>query len=151
MGADGGASGSPPLPDAGGAEQLPVRLDPRLWLYLRKWWWLERNHLPWRRLRIHHHMLRREAFIRFPVQGNVLESLDAGRLDIGRHTLFEPQCWLTTSERGRIEIGEGCFFNIGAMVAAERSVTIGDHVMFANGCFVGDAEHRYDDPDLPVT
>ena len=23
--------------------------------------------------------------------------------------------------------------------------------MFANGCFVGDAEHRYDDPDTPVT
>ena len=23
--------------------------------------------------------------------------------------------------------------------------------MFANGCFVGDAEHRYDDPDTPIT
>ena len=23
--------------------------------------------------------------------------------------------------------------------------------MFANGCFVGDAEHRYDDPDIPMT
>jgi acetyltransferase-like isoleucine patch superfamily enzyme len=23
--------------------------------------------------------------------------------------------------------------------------------MFANGCFVGDGEHRYDDPDMPIT
>ncbi len=23
--------------------------------------------------------------------------------------------------------------------------------MFANGCFVGDGEHRYDDPDVPIT
>ena len=37
------------------------------------------------------------------------------------------------------------------MIAAQESVTIGDHTMFANGCFVGDAEHRYDDPELPIT
>ena len=23
--------------------------------------------------------------------------------------------------------------------------------MFANDCFVGDADHRFDDPDLPIT
>jgi acetyltransferase-like isoleucine patch superfamily enzyme len=23
--------------------------------------------------------------------------------------------------------------------------------MFANGCFVGDADHRYDDPGVPIT
>jgi acetyltransferase-like isoleucine patch superfamily enzyme len=37
------------------------------------------------------------------------------------------------------------------MIAAHREVTVGDHVMFANGCFVGDADHRYDDPTLPIT
>jgi acetyltransferase-like isoleucine patch superfamily enzyme len=37
------------------------------------------------------------------------------------------------------------------MLAAQGSIEIGDHTMFANGCFVGDAEHRYDDPDTPVT
>jgi acetyltransferase-like isoleucine patch superfamily enzyme len=30
-------------------------------------------------------------------------------------------------------------------------IEIGDHVMFANNCFVGDSDHRYDDPELPVT
>ena len=37
------------------------------------------------------------------------------------------------------------------MLAAVERIEIGDHVMFANGCFVGDADHRYDDPDVPIT
>ena len=36
------------------------------------------------------------------------------------------------------------------MVAAVELVEIGDHCMFANGCFVTDADHRFDDPVKPV-
>jgi acetyltransferase-like isoleucine patch superfamily enzyme len=123
----------------------------RALLWWRRWRWYERNALPWNRARIHRHMLRREAFIRFPVHGNVLEALDDGRLAIGRHTLLEPGCWLTLAEGARIDIGEGCFLNLGTMVAALERVTIGAHTMLANGCFVGDGEHRYDELDRPIT
>ena len=37
------------------------------------------------------------------------------------------------------------------MIASTNEVTIGDHVMFANHCFVSDASHRYDDPHKPIT
>lgn len=124
--------------------------DPRLKLYLQKWRWYERNTLPWNRARIHLHMLRRQAFVRWPIQGNVLEALDDGRLEVGRHTVFEPRCWITIAPEGRVEIGEGCFLNVGAMIAAQDEVTIGSHTMMANGCFVSDASHRFDDPLLPV-
>ena len=127
------------------------RVDPRVKLYLQKWRWYERNALPWNRARIHAHMMRAEAFIRFPVQGNVLAALDDGRLKIGANTLLEPGCWITIAEGARVTIGEGCFLNLETMVAAMHEVTIGDHTMFANGCFVGDADHRFDDPELPVT
>ena len=120
-------------------------------LYLQKWLWYERNSRPLRRLRIHRHMLRAGAFIRFPVQGNVLEALDNGQLRLGEGTLLEPQCWITIAEQGRVVIGEGCFLNIGTMIAAQDLVEIGDHVMFANGCFVSDASHAYDRDDIPVT
>ncbi len=120
-------------------------------LYLQKWWWYERNSRPLRRLRIHRHALRSGVFIRFPVQGNVLEALDSGQLRLGEGTLLEPQCWITIAEDGRVIIGEGCFLNIGTMIAAQDEVTIGDHVMFANGCFVTDATHAYDRDDIPVT
>ena len=77
----------------------------------------------------------------------MLEALDEGRLRIGEGTLLEPGCWLTLAPEARIEIGEGCFLNRNTMIAALERVEIGDHTMFANGCFVGDADHRFDDPE----
>ncbi len=77
----------------------------------------------------------------------MLEALDEGRLTIGEGTLLEPGCWLTLAPEARIEIGAGCFLNRNTMIAAQSEVAIGDHTMFANGCFVGDAEHRFDDPE----
>jgi acetyltransferase-like isoleucine patch superfamily enzyme len=70
---------------------------------------------------------------------------------VGEGTLLEPGCWITMSREARIAIGAGCFLNRNVMLAANERIEIGDHVMFANGCFVGDADHRYDDPDVPVT
>jgi len=120
----------------------------RLWL--QKWRWYERNTLPWNRLAIHRELARRGAFARWPIQGNVLEALREGRLEVGENTLFEPQVWLTAAGKARIRIGAGSFLNIGVMVAAHELVEIGDHCMFANGCFVTDASHRVDDPQKPV-
>jgi acetyltransferase-like isoleucine patch superfamily enzyme len=121
----------------------------------RTWWikrrWYERNHRLRRRWRINRHMARAGAFIRYPVEGEVLEALDSGRLRIGESTLLEPGCWLTLGPEAEIRIGAGCFLNGGTMLAALERIEIGDHVMFANGCFVGDSDHRYDDPDLPIT
>jgi acetyltransferase-like isoleucine patch superfamily enzyme len=113
--------------------------------------WYERNSLPWRRARIHWEFLRREAFVRWPVEGNVLEAFREGRLEVGAGTLFEPGVWITAPGAARVRIGEGTFLNKGVMVAAQELVEIGSHCMLANGCFVSDANHRFDDPDLPVT
>jgi len=121
----------------------------RLWWVKRRWY--ERNRRWRRRWRINRHMARAGAFIRFPVEGEVLEALDEGRLLIGANTLLEPGCWLTLAPEARIEIGEGCFLNRNVMLAAIDRIEVGDHVMFANGCFVGDAAHRFDDPDKPIT
>jgi acetyltransferase-like isoleucine patch superfamily enzyme len=106
--------------------------------------------LPWNRLAIHREMARRRAFVRWPVHGNVLEALREGRLEIGAHTLFEPDVWITAPDQARIRIGDGCFLNIGAMVASVELVEIGDHCMLANHCFVTDGNHRFDDPVRPV-
>ena len=121
----------------------------RLWAL--KWRWYERNSLPWNRARIHWQFLRREAFVRWPVHGNVLEALSEGRLEIGRGALLEPNVWITAPGEARVRIGEGTFLNLGVMVAAHGLVEIGAHCMLANGCFVSDASHRFEDPDTPIT
>ena len=123
----------------------------QLHLWWQKWRWYERNGLPWNRARIHWEFMRRGAFVRWPVHGNVLEALDQGRLTIGANTLFEPNVWITAPGGARISIGSGTFLNIGAMVASMELVEIGDHCMLANGCFVTDANHRFDDPAKPIT
>lgn len=126
--------------------------DPAGW---RTWWrkrrWYERNRRLGRRLRLNRHAARGGFYIRYPVEGELLEALDEGRLEVGEGTLLEPGCWITMSAAARIRIGSGCFLNRGTMLAAHELIEIGDHVMFANGCFVGDSDHRYDDPDKPIT
>ena len=119
--------------------------------WLAKWRWYERNVLPWNRARIHYELMRREAFVRWPVHGNVLQALREGRLEIGRHALLEPNVWITAPGSARVKIGEGTFLNMGVMIAAEQLVEIGAHCMLANGCFVSDSSHRYDDPEKPIT
>ena len=125
------------------------RADLKLWA--QKWRWYERNTLPWNRARIHYELAQRRAFARWPLHGNVLEMLHEGRLELGEHVLFEPNVWLTGPAPARIRIGEGTFLNLGVQVAALELVEIGAHCMFANGCFVTDADHRFDDPERPIT
>ena len=117
-------------------------------LWWRKWRWYQRSTLPHRRARIHYELARRGAFARWPLHGDVLEMLAEGRLQIGPQAHFEPGVWLTGS--GHIRIGEGTYLNLGVQVAAVDEVEIGAHCMLANGCFVTDGNHRFDDPEMPV-
>lgn len=129
---------------------MDAELLARARLWAQKWRWYQRNALPWNRARIHLHALRAGAFIRWPVHGDVLTALDEGRITLGENALLEPGVWLTAPAPGRIRIGSGTFLNLGVMVAAMDLVEIGDHCMLANGCFVTDSNHRFDDPDMPV-
>lgn len=123
--------------------------DWKTWRQKRRWY--DRN----RRLRARWAMRRQAArggfYVREPWEGEMLEALRSGRLEIGRDTLLEPGCWITMAPEASVRIGSGCFLNRNTMLAAQERIEIGDHVMFANGCFVGDADHRYDDPDVPIT
>jgi acetyltransferase-like isoleucine patch superfamily enzyme len=120
----------------------------RLWL--QKWRWYERNSLPWNRARIHYELARRQAFARWPLHGDALTMLRDGRLEVGANVLFEPGVWITAPAPGRVCIGTGTLLNLGVTIAALELVEIGEHCMFANGCMITDANHRFDDPSMPV-
>jgi len=77
----------------------PRARQARLWA--QKWRFYERNELPWNRALIHWEMLRREAFVRWPVHGNVLEALREGRLEVGANALLEPGVWITAPAPAR--------------------------------------------------
>jgi acetyltransferase-like isoleucine patch superfamily enzyme len=120
--------------------------DAKLWW--QKWRWYGRNGRFPARAQLHYELARRRCYAKWPLHGDGLQMLREGRLELGEHVLFEPGVWLTGS--GTIRIGGGSFLNLNVMVAAQDLVEIGEHCMFANGCFITDADHRFDDPQLPV-
>jgi acetyltransferase-like isoleucine patch superfamily enzyme len=122
----------------------------RLRDYAEKWRRYEVNSLPWNRLQIHREFLHRGAYVRWPVQGDVLTYFREGRFDVARGVHFEPNVWISVLQGGRLTIGELTYLNMGVFVSVLHSVEIGAHCMFANGCFISDADHRFDDPGLPV-
>lgn len=126
--------------------------DQRGW---RVWWrkrrWYERNRRALRRLRIDRHAAASGAYIRHPIEGEVLEAFEDGRLRLGQGAHLEPGVWLTLAPEARMEIGRGVFLNRNVMLAAMHGISIGDHTMLANGCFIGDSSHRFDDPEMPIT
>ena len=123
-----------------------------LTLFAQKRAWYERNATPENRERIEREFAARRAYVHLPIHGEILEGFDAGRLEIGENTHFEPHCWLTLDlEKANIRIGANCFLNVGVMLAAQDEITIGDWTMLANGCFVGDAAHRFSDPACNLT
>jgi acetyltransferase-like isoleucine patch superfamily enzyme len=143
-----GKKGAPRLP-RGSVRAVSGQRGWRVWAAKRRWY--ERNRRLARRWRVARHAARGGFFVREPFEGEILEALDEGRLTIGEGTLLEPGCWLTLAPQARIAIGAGCFLNRNTMLAAYERIEIGDHTMFANGCFVGDADHRFDDAETPVT
>ncbi len=127
----------------------PNPSDWELWHQRERWY--ERNDDPEHRAQIVEELVSRRAYASFPIHGEVLEGLRAGRIEIGENTLFQPHCWLTLNlDSAHIRIGANCFLNLGVMLAAQDEISIGDWTMLANGCFVGDAAHRFDDPEKPV-
>ena len=130
--------------------EFPLHRQVRLWWQKRRQY--EHNEQLARKARLHWQFLRRDSYLRFPVNGNLLEALHAGRADIGPWVLIERGCWFTLDlESATLAIGEGTILNLGCMVAVAQRVEIGAHCMFANHCFVTDADHAFDDPELPIT
>ena len=132
----------------GKLQRMLRRAEARLWW--QRWRWYERSRLPWNRLRLQIELARRRCYARGPLHGDVLEMLAERRLRLGPNVHFEPHVWLTAGPRARITIGEGSMLNIAVQVAALERVEIGAHCMFANGCFITDADHAFRDPDVPV-
>lgn len=119
------------------------------------WWrkrcWYGRAQRPLNRARLNLELARRDSYARGVVYGEALEMMRDGRLEIGPQVFLEPGVWLTAGEHGRIVLGGGVILNLGVMVASMELVEIGDHCMVANGSFITDANHRFDDLERPVT
>jgi len=76
-------------------------------------------------------------------------------IEIGERTIIHEHAWVSVVEaiegiRPRLVIGDRC--NIGAQchIACVGEIEIGDDVLTAARCFIGDTYHGYEDPTQPV-
>ncbi|MFN8112158.1 MAG: hypothetical protein U0R51_03050 [Solirubrobacterales bacterium] len=115
---------------------VPAQRGWRMWWMKRRWY--DRTHRLRHRWPDRRHAANGGFYVRHPIEGEVLEALDDGRPHDrrghdarGRH---HGSALAAGSDRPQR------FLNRETMLAAQESIEIGDHVMFANHCFVGDAD-----------
>lgn len=118
-------------------------------LYYRKWRWFERNSLPWNRLAIHREFMHHEAYVRWPVHGNVLQALRSGRMEIAKGVHLDHDVWISVLERGHLKLGRGVALNVGVFISVLDRVEIGEHTGIGNGSFISDGQRGFDGPPTP--
>jgi len=76
-------------------------------------------------------------------------------IEVGDRTIIQEHSWISVVECvdgvvPRLVIGDGC--NLGAQlhIACVGDIEIGDEVLTAARCFIGDTYHGYEDPTTPV-
>lgn len=106
--------------------------------------------LPWVRARLVIAFWRRGVYVRRPLHGNAHTMIRQGRLEIGRGTFLEAGVTLSGAPQGRIRLGRQVYLSRGVTVGAAGLVEIGDYALVAPGCYITDADHRFDDPVVPV-
>jgi acetyltransferase-like isoleucine patch superfamily enzyme len=77
---------------------------------------------------------------------------------LGAHSIIGPHCTLSAGvapdhELDRdtvVSIGDGCLIGRGSGIVAHESVVIGDDVFTGHHVYITDANHGYEDPDVPI-
>lgn len=72
-----------------------------------------------------------------------------GHLEIGRMVWIGAGTAIRCHE-GHLRVGDRVVFGGGDTVNCYLDVEIGDDCLFADDVYVGDFDHRYDDPDVPI-
>jgi acetyltransferase-like isoleucine patch superfamily enzyme len=109
-----------------------------------------RDRLIWRRWRLSYELFRREVQYRQPLQGNILQMLLEGRLEIGPRSYLESSMTIRGNKGARILIGAGAEFNRNVTIGAGNLVVIGDHVLVGQCSYITDVNHVFADPNTPV-
>jgi acetyltransferase-like isoleucine patch superfamily enzyme len=145
-----------PLVDEELGRKPYLTIDPPAWpglgairWRLSMWGRYGRGRLPWVRVRLSLALLRRGVFVRRPFGGNAHQMLAEGRLEIGRGTLLESSVTVQSAD-GRIRLGQRVYLSRGVTVGAVALVEIGDFVLVGPGCYITDANHRFDDHTVPI-
>lgn len=112
---------------------------PRFWGYRLRFLWF--------RIRNPHVVTRGMAFIARGAEVRCTPGL--GRLELGRDVWIGRGTAIRCHE-GFLRIGDGVVFGAHDTVNCYLEVDVGPGCIFADRVYVGDFDHRYQDPDVPI-
>ncbi|MGH2723866.1 MAG: acyltransferase [Actinomycetota bacterium] len=112
---------------------------PRLWGYRLRFWWFK--------VRNPHVVTRGMVFLSRGVEVRCTRGL--GHLEIGRDVWVGRGTAIRCHE-GFLRIGDRVVFGGRDTVNCYLEVDIGQDCIFADDVYVGDFDHRYQDPEVPI-
>ena len=71
------------------------------------------------------------------------------KIKFGKKTIFYPNCKITIDKKGKIIIGNYCFFNHGCSLNSLGIISIGDNCIFGENVKIYDHNHNYKNKELP--
>lgn len=85
--------------------------------------------------------------IRAAMKKVIFRVASGNRIQFGKHTTFRNNFHTMVEGKGRIIIGDNCFFNNGCSVNSLEEVVIGDGTIFGENSHVYDHNHRFRSAD----
>lgn len=72
------------------------------------------------------------------------------RVSFGRKTTFRQRFDLAIEEKGKVTIGNRCFFNNDCSIICMNKVSIGEGTLFGEGVRIYDHNHRFNKLEEPI-
>ncbi len=80
----------------------------------------------------------------------VYKLIYGSRFKVGKGTTWRKHLSVMIDKSGRVEIGEGCFFNNYCSVNSNGSIVIGENTIFGENVKIYDHNHRFKSADVAV-
>lgn len=73
-----------------------------------------------------------------------------GSFQCGRNTYFYPRTHIVIDSKGKIVIGENCFFNCNCSINSMLRIEIGDDCIFGENVCIYDHNHQYKKENIEI-
>lgn len=80
----------------------------------------------------------------------IYQIINQKRVCFGKETTFRSRFNLVVGRKGKIVIGNNCFFNNDCSINALNAITIGDGSIFGENVKIYDHNHRFVNEDMPI-
>lgn len=95
-------------------------------------------------------LLMKGSLIVLPFRGNARILFHSKSVEIGRNVFIGRGAWLSIKKGARFKVGDNSVLNGFISVSCTSSIEIGRNVLFAERVFIGDADHGFENVDIPI-